>query len=288
MFEGITDRLIPLFAIGAFLTFTMSQLGMTVHWHGEVRGATTDWDRHKHRASLTINAIGAAATGVALAIIVFTKFAEGAWITLLAIPFVILLLRMTHRYYAGLDAQLREEGSLDLRQTEPPVVLVVTDTWNRLTDRAVQFALQLSPDVIAVHLMKLGGPDVEEKRQLLRRQWSEDVEAPARKAGLNPPRLVLLDAPFRRIEGPLLKFVSETEKKNPLRKIAVLIPELVKERWWQYLLHGYGARRLRTALLRYGGSRVIVVSIPWYLEEPHIEEGLEQEETSHKLTRIGD
>ncbi len=290
MFEGITDRLIPLFAIGAFLTFTMSQLGMTVHWHAELKRATARRDQHKHRASLAINAVGAAATGVALAIIIFAKFTEGAWITLLVIPLVILLLRMTNRYYAELDAQLRDEGRIDLRFRESPIVLVVTDTWNRLTDRAVQFALQLSPDVIAVHLMKLGGPDVQEQRRLLRRQWADDVEAPAKQAGLRPPRLVLLDAPFRRMEGPLLQFISETEKKNPFRQVAVLIPDVVKEHWWQYLLHGQGARHLRAALLRYGGSRVIVVDIPWYLEEPHAEEGLEQEEihSNNSGRQVGD
>jgi amino acid transporter len=278
MFEGITDRLIPLYAIGAFLTFTMSQLGMTVHWHSELNRTTTRRDRHKHRARLTINAVGAAATSVALAIMIFAKFTHGAWITLLVIPFVIFLLRMTNRYYRELDAQLRDEGRLDLRLTQPPVVVVLTDTWNRLTDRAVQFALQLSPDVIAVHVTKLGGPDVQEQRRLLRRQWSDDVEAPAREVGLRAPRLVLLDAPLRRMEGPLLQFIAETEKKNPFRQIAVLIPEVVKEHWWQYLLHGQGARRLRAALLRYGGSRVVLINIPWYLEEPRVEEGLEQEE----------
>jgi amino acid transporter len=290
MFRGITDRLIPLYAIGAFLTFTLSQLGMTVHWHTELKTTTATRDRHKHRARLAINAVGAAATGVALAIIIFAKFTEGAWITVLVIPCVILLLRMTNRYYAELDAQLRDEGCLDLRFREPPIVLVVTGTWNRLTDRAVQFALQLSPDIIAVHLTKLAGPDVEEQRRLLRQQWSDDVEAPAKKVGLRPPRLVLLDAPFRRIEGPLLQFISEIEKKNPFRQVAVLIPEVEKEHWWQYLLHGRGARRLRAALLRYGGSRVVVVNIAWYLEEPHIEEGLEQEEirSDHSGKQVDD
>jgi hypothetical protein len=116
------------------------------------------------------------------------------------------------------------------------------------------------------------------------------VESPAKKIGLRPPRLVLLDAPFRRIEGPLLQFVAETEERNPTRQIAVLIPEVVKVHWWQYLLHGQGARHLRVALLRYGGSRVIVINIPWYLEEPHIEDGLEQAEIrkNRSGTQTGD
>lgn len=277
-FDGITDRLIPLFAIGAFLTFTMSQLGMVVHWHGELRRATTERDRHKHRASLAINAIGMTTTAIAFAIIIVAKFIEGAWITLLVIPCVIFLLKTVKRYYVVLDAQLRDDRPLDLRRTEPPLVLVVTESWNRLTDRALQLALRLSPDVVAVHLTALGGPDVHEQHRLLRRKWASDVEQPARQAGHKPPRLVLLEAHFRRIEGPLLKFIAATEKDNRDRQIAILVPQLVKEHWWQYLLHARRGQRLRAALLRYGGSRVVVINVPWYLQEPRIEEGLESEE----------
>ncbi len=282
-FGGITDRLIPLFAIGAFLTFTMSQLGMVVHWRGELQRARTEREQRQHRASLAINAIGMATTGIALAIILVAKFVEGAWITLLVIPCVLFLLRTVKRYYVELDAQMRTEARLDLRDAHPPIVLVVTETWNRLTDRALQFALRLSPDVIAVHLMKLGGPDVREQRRLLRQRWSEHVEQPARIAGHRPPPLVLLEAHYRRIAGPLLQFLAQVEKDNRGRAIAVLIPEIVKEHWWQYLLHGQRARRLRAALLRYGGSHIVVINIPWYLEEPHIEQGLEQEEISAPL-----
>jgi amino acid transporter len=277
-FDGITDRLIPLFAIGAFLTFTMSQLGMIVHWRSELQRASTSRDRHKHRASLAINGTGAVTTGIALVIIIVAKFREGAWVTLLVIPCVIILLRTVKRYYVRLDAQLREDGPLDLRDISPPIVLVVTESWNRLTDRALRFALRLTPDVVAVHLVALGGPDVQEHHRLLRRRWSNDVEQPARQASRKPPRLELLEAHYRRIEGPLLKFVAATEGENPDRLIAVLIPQVVEEHWWQYLLHGRRARRLRAALLRYGGSRTVVINLPWYMEEPRIEEGLEQEE----------
>jgi hypothetical protein len=277
-FEGITDRLIPLFAIGAFLTFTMSQLGMVFHWRGELRKAQADRERHKHRGSLAVNGIGAATTAVALAIIIVAKFMEGAWIVVLVIPCVIVLLMGIKRYYVELDAQLREDGPLDLHHARPPIVLVATEGWNRLTDRALQFALRLSPDVVAVHLTELGGPDVHEQRLLLRRKWSRDVEQPAREAGRKPPQLVLLEAHYRRIEGPFLKFVAATEEENPGRLVAVLIPQVVKRHWWQYLLHGHRARRVRAALLRYGGSRTVVISVPWYLEEPRVEEGLEQEE----------
>jgi len=182
------------------------------------------------------------------------------------------------RYYSKLDAQLREHGPIDLRNLEPPVVLVATEGWNRLTNRALNFAMRISPDVAAVHLTSLAGPDADENRQALRRQWSEEVEKPAREAGLRPPQLVLLQAPYRRIHAPLLQLIEATERDYLNRLIAVLIPGVVKERWWQYPLHTHRSRRLRLALLRYGGSRVIVISIPWYLEEPQIEAGLEEAE----------
>jgi amino acid transporter len=278
VFGGITDRLIPLFAIGAFLTFTLSQAGMVVHWYRRLRRRTARRDGVKHRGRLAINALGAISTGIALAIIIVAKFTKGAWITVLVIPCVILLLKTVRKYYADLDTRLCADSPLELRRTDPPIVVVAMEGWNRLTGRALKFALRLSQDVVAVHLTALAGPDMDEKRQALRNQWRRNVQKPAEAAGLRPPRLELVEARFRRIEAPLLKFVRATARDNPGRVIAILIPEVVKEHWWQYLLHQHRARRLRWALLRYGGSGLVVIDIPGYLEEPRIEEGLEEEE----------
>jgi amino acid transporter len=287
VFGGITDRLIPLFAIGAFLTFTMSQLGMVLHWHRELRGASAG-ARRRYRAHLAINGIGAGATSVALLIIVVAKFSEGAWITLLAIPATIVVLRMVKKYYVRLDAQLRDQKQLNLRGTEPPLVLVTTPGWNRLTDRALQFALRISPDILAVHFTELGGSEADEEERALRRCWLRDVEEPARRAGLRPPQLVRIKAPFRRMAGPLLQLIAEIQRKHRNRVIAVLLPEVVKEYWWQHLLHNHRMRRLQGILLRYGGSRIVVMIIPWHLEEPRIEEGLEEEETPAATVRAAD
>jgi amino acid transporter len=140
-FRGITDRLIPLFAIGAFLTFTLSQAGMVVHWYRETRSSRVKaGHRVKHRARLAINGLGAVATGFAVLVIMVGKFMEGAWITILAIPCVMVLLRTIKRYYVELGRQLREDGPIDLGNAEPPIVFIVTEWWNRLTDRALQFA----------------------------------------------------------------------------------------------------------------------------------------------------
>jgi amino acid transporter len=282
VFGGITDRLIPLFAVGAFLTFTISQAGMVVHWRRELEHCAAARQRRGLRVRLAINAGGAATTGIALAVIIVAKFTAGAWITILVIPCVIALLLTIKRYYAMLEAQLRDEGPIDLGNPGPLFVLVAMEAWNRLTDRALQLALRISPDVAAVHLTALGGPDDRERRGALRRQWAKDVETPAKEAGLRPPQLLLLEAPYRRIEAPLLELVAGIEKDHPGRQVAVLIPELVKQHWWQYLLHRRRARRLRSALLRYGGSRLAVIELPWYREEPRIEEGLEEEEKAGK------
>jgi hypothetical protein len=278
-FDGITDRLIPLFAIGAFLTFTMSQTGMVVHWRRLLRDKRRGAERRRLWLHLVINAIGAATTITALVVIVVAKFAEGGWITIVAIPCVIVLQRAIKRYYDDIDDRLRDEGPLEFRQSKPPIVLVPIREWNRLTDGALRLAMEISSDVTAVHLAALEGPDVNESEKTLREQWDKDVAKPALAADYpNPPRLVFLSAPYRRIHAPLLKLIKEIEDKNPDRTIAVLIPELVKHHWWEYLLSSQRARRLRSAVLEYGGSRAVVIGMPWHLTEPKIEQGMTDEE----------
>jgi hypothetical protein len=265
VFGGITDHLIPLFAIGAFLTFTMSQAGMVMHWRrGDGRRGPA------HRLRLGINAVGACATGVALIIIIAAKLTEGAWITVLIIPGVVLVLKSIKRYYDRLDAGLREEGPISFADVDPPVVLVVTERWNKLTDRALGFASRLSPDVTAVHLHKLEGPD-DEAGAAIRETWARDVETPAIAAGRKPPRLVLLRSEYRLMHEPLLKLIKQLEDESPTRPVAVLLPEVVKTAWWQQLLHTHRAGRLRARLLRYGGSQLVLINIPWYLDEPRID-----------------
>ena len=267
-FGGITDRLIPLFAIGAFLTFTMSQAGMVMHW----------WRVGQRGWRLGVNALGAATTGAALLVILAAKFVEGAWITVIAIPLVILLLRGIHSYYARLDEQLRDEEPLVLAPAQAPLVLVATRGWDRLTDKAIRFALQISPDVIAVHLLDLDGEDDEGAAQRLRDAWERDVAVPARAAGLNPPRLMLLQATFRRIHAPLLRLVERLKRDQPDRTVAVLVPTVAKTHLWQHLLHTHNAARLGQALMRFGGEGVVVVNIPWHLEAERFDDALIPEE----------
>jgi amino acid transporter len=269
LFDGITDRLIPLFAVGAFLAFTMSQLGMAVHWFRQ-RG---------HPVRLAINGAGAAATGAALAVILAAKFVEGAWITVIVIPLVLALLKSIKRYYDRIDLQLRDDGPVDLHGLQPPIAVMLLQRCDQLAEKAVRYSLSLSPDLIAIHLTKLEGPDAEEHLGRLRRRWRDDIERPAQDAGLTPPELVISPSPYRSFVGRLIKQVTEIKTQHPGRSIAVVIPEVVKEHWWDYLLlDSSRARRLRANLLRHSGPDVAVVIVPWAREQPHPEAVIEEEE----------
>jgi amino acid transporter len=253
-FGGITDRLIPLFAIGAFLTFTISQVGMVVHW----------WRQGGRSAGkLATNALGAGTTALALAIILAAKFLEGAWIVVLAAPAIVTALLATGRYYSRIDQRLSARGPLQINSMDAPTVLVAFEERNRMTDRALGFAMTLSQDVIAVHLLRLAGPEAEEDIAALRACWETDVAAPISAGGVKPPRLMCVPAPYRETHGPILALVEKIDAATPGRSVAILIPELVLNHWWQRIFHSWGARRLRSALLDHAGPRLMIITSPW-------------------------
>ncbi len=271
-FDGITDRLIPLFAVGAFLSFTLSQAGMAMHWHRQGRG-------HANRLRLLVNGVGAAATGVALAIILAAKFTEGAWLTAVVIPATLLLLRAVRRYYDGLAQRLTcdHQPAFQPHEYQPPQILIPIGGWDRVSEKAVAFAMRLSPDVTALHCTELEGPDAEEHERGLRAQWEFRVERPARAAGLPVPSLVVRTSPYRSVLGPLLRLIGEQEARGP---IAVVLPQLVEARWWEVLMHTHRERKLRNALLRDGGPNLAVVAVPFQLRAPAPAQALAAEEPS--------
>ncbi len=272
-FGGITDRLIPLFAVGAFLSFTLSQAGMAMHWHREGRGQAD-------RARLGINGLGALSTGTALAIILVAKFTEGAWLTLLIIPLTFLLLRLTRRYYRDLERQVLDGSRrrMDLRDHAPPCAVIPLERWDRMAQRAVQVAARLSPDVVALHLTDLEGPDAAEHETRLRGEWSRFVQQPATAAGLPAPGLVIESSPYRSVLAPLLREVEAVQRRCPGRPVVVVLSELAGGRWWEAALHTHRAQRLRTQVLRHGGPDVSVLVVPWQLEAPETERVLKEEE----------
>jgi hypothetical protein len=137
--------------------------------------------------------------------------------------------------------------------------------------------MALSPEVVAIHLTRLKGPDAEDHAHRLRRQWREDVERPARDAGLTPPKRVISPSHYRSFVGRRLKEIAKIEARSPGRSIVVVIPELVKEHWWQHILHTRRTRQLREALLRHGGPDLSVVIVPWARDPPHPEKIVEEE-----------
>jgi hypothetical protein len=150
---------------------------------------------------------------------------------------------------------------MDLSHNDPPVVIVPIEGWNLLTEKALRFGLRLSNEVIAVHVI-LG----EDDQDAIRRQWTADVEAPTRAAGLPQPNVVFLESPYRRLFTPLLDYIRNVLQQFPDRLVAVIIPEMVEKHWYDYLLHNHRATVLRFLLMFYGSQRVVVVTVPWYVE----------------------
>ena len=220
VFDGITDRLIPLFAVGAFLAFTLSQAGMAVHW---LRRRREGQRRRLDRTRLVVNAAGAVATGISLIVILAAKFIEGAWVTVFVIPCVLALLKLIRRYYDQIDRQLREDAPLRIGNEGAPIVIIPMRDWDRLSESAVRYALRLSSDLIAVHLTQLEGADGEECAGRLRRRWRTEVAPAIRAAGLRAPRLVQISSPYRSMVGPLLDLIVKTRERHPGRAIAVMI-----------------------------------------------------------------
>ncbi len=276
-FGGITDRLIPLFAVGAFLSFTLSQAGMAAHWRSAL--ASTTQGRAALRTRLLINGVGACATGVALVIILLAKFVEGAWLTVIIIPAAVGGLWAVGRYYRGIDLQMLhgEHRHIDVQSRPGPVALVPIARWDQLSRKAIEHALRVSPCVTALHVTKLEGPDADDHAQKLQREWQECVLGPLQQAGLAVPELKLMPSPYRSIIGPLLEAVQDAVARFPGRSVMIVLPELIEGRWWGYLMHTHRERRLRARLLRYGGPEIIVVSVPWQLQSASLEQGIAED-----------
>jgi hypothetical protein len=251
VFGGITDHLIPLFAIGALLAFTMSQLGMVAHWR-----RSADPGRQR---KIIVNAVGALATTAALCIVMISKFSQGAWITALVIPGFVLFFRRLKQYNEGLASVVRAEGPLDVSNLAPPVVVIPLRRLDQVGEKALRFALTISPDVYVVQVLA-----EELDTEDLQSQWGERVEEPVRRElRSNPPKLILIRSPYRRFFERFLTWLRQLTATRPDRQVIVLIPELVQRRWYHFLV-SHRAMRLKAQLLLKGGPHVSVMSTPWY------------------------
>ena len=253
LFGGETHRLIPLYAVGVFLSFTLSQAGMVRHWR---RQGSSGW-----QWKAAINGLGAVATGIVLVVIAAAKFSHGAWIVILLIPAVVWLFHFIKRHYLTLAEQLSLEGRspqvwTDVATHQRQKVVVPVSGMHRGTLAALHFARSLSTDVTAVTVEV--EPEVAAKVHERWAIWGQGVP------------LVELPSPYRSTLEPLLGFLEEVDEREPQRGLAVVVlPEFVPARWWQDLLHNQTARLLRRALTyqRGGGTKDrVVIAVPYHLQ----------------------
>ena len=206
---------------------------------------------------MLVNGIGALATGITVLVIVVAKFAEGAWVVVLLIPAVLTFMRSVRRHYEKVGKEVAVKGSMVLSRQNltPPIVIVPIDRWNAATQKAVGFALRLSPDVQAVHVTCESDEDEPAW------QWAEDEPA-----GTRVPKLVTLPSPYRLVIHPLVDYVLKVEKENPERTVAVVIATMVERHWYHYFLHNQRGQMLTALLLVGGDRRINIINVPWYLK----------------------
>ena len=252
LFGGVTDRLIPLYAFGAFLEFTLSQAGMVMHWR---KNRAPGWVK-----SAMVNGLGAFVTGTTTVVVLVAKFMEGAWITLLFIPLTIFFFSIVRRHYHHVKTLTTCKTPVDAAGlSQHPIAIIAIDRWSNITRQGIEFAARLSPDVIALHV------EPNEHSELLEGDWEHYVVEPFRAQGKQPPELHILPSPYRFVIIPVVQFVLDLSKKNPGRSIVVVIPELVEDRWYEYFLHNQRGRLLEWVLLARGNERIFTVSAPWYI-----------------------
>jgi amino acid transporter len=243
VFGGDTSRLIPLYAVGVFLSFTLSQLGMVRRWY---RTKSPRWKK-----SLAVNAVGAVATFIVLCVFIITKFIHGAWIVVVVIPFLVLFFREIHAHYVDVAKQLSMDGLNQLRPIRHSVVVPISGL-HRGVITALEYAKSISRDnhVTAVYV------DFEEEATAkLRDKWERWG------AGV---KLVVLPSPYRELTRPLLKYIKRLEKQGHDDVITVVLPEFIPAKWWQHILHNQSSLLLKGALLFRQG--VIVTSVPYHLK----------------------
>ncbi len=243
VYGGDTHSLIPLYMIGVFVSFTLSQAGMVAHWR-RLRGS--GW-----KTSAVVNGFGAVVTGIVLVVVAITKAHEGAWIILLLIPLHVLFFRVTKRHYEVVASQLSLKGWANEIPRRENTVLVPISGVHRAVVQAVEYAKTLSADVRAVYVNV--DPMMTDH---LRRDWE--------RWGQSVP-LVVLDSPFRSLMEPFLEYIEQVDAERPDDFLTVVLPEFVPAKWWHHLFHNQRALLIKGALLF--RPNVVVTSVPFHLKQ---------------------
>lgn len=241
IFGGSTHALIPLYAIGVFTAFTLSQAGMVLHW----------WKEHGPRwlPHSIMNGFGAIATAVVVAVVGATKFLHGAWIVIIVVPLMVLAFLAVRRHYDSLRGQLTLQGFSPPKLGRHPVVVLVGGI-HRGVIMALTYAKAISPNVTAIAVDL--DPTATSRLQMHWREWAPDVP------------LVILDSPYRSVLQPVLHYIDQMEKQRDGDYMTIILPEFIPAKWWHHLLHNQTALLLKTAILFRRGK--VAISIPYHLD----------------------
>ncbi len=250
VFRGSTDALINLFAVGVFMSFTLSQSGMVMHWW-RLRQEDKGWVR-----SLIINGTGAFATAVVALVISVTKFLTGAWVVVLLIPLLVIMFLSIHRHYEHVARERVSDIPINPSDIHHRIVVPI-DRLDRVTKQSLAYARSISPHVTAVHVCTN-----EDEMIKIREDWdtwqnhfSEQEET----------HLLTIESPYRTLIRPMLAYIDIVHQRHPNDTVTVILPEFVVLHWWEYFLHNQTAFRLKAALLF--RPDIIVVSVPQHLRD---------------------
>ena len=253
LFDASVTRLIQLYVVGVFVSFTLSQLGMIRHWNKRLRLPQNGSERGKVLRSRSVNIIGFMMTGFVLAVVLVTKFTHGAWITVLLIALVFTIQRLIRRHYDTIRGQLRVEDWHTRRALPSRVrALVLVSNLSKPSMRAIATARAQAP--INLEIVSVVSDLAEEKH--IRREWKE--------SGLPVP-LTLVASPFRDITQIVISYVRSRRQRSPEEMLVVYIPQFLVQHWWENILHNQMALRLSRSLLRIPG--VVLTIVPWKLGE---------------------
>ncbi|MCW2532690.1 MAG: amino acid transporter [Blastococcus sp.] len=249
-FDADVTRLIQLYIIGVFTSFSIGQWGMVRHWNREMRNERDPQARRRMRRSQVINAVGGSLTSVVLVIIVITKFTHGAWLVLLAMPLLFGLMKAINRHYGNVAAQLVPDSDARMLPSKVHAIVLVSKV-HKPTLRALSFARATRPD----HLTALTVNVDDAETRALQTDWERyDLPVP----------LTVLESPYREITRPVVEYVRDIRRASPREIVVVFVPQYVVGHWWENILHNQSALRLRARLQFQPG--VMITTVPWQLE----------------------
>lgn len=248
-YDASVSRLIPLYTVGVFVSFTVSQVGMVRHWNRLLSTETDQAQRRRMRTSRVINAFGATITGIVLVVVLLTKFLLGAYIVCIAMPLLFLLMKAIRRHYDRVADELVPSGE-DVALPARNHAIVLVSKIHKPTLRALAYARATRPSTLEAVTVAV---DAEESNRLQEEWDALDIPVP----------LKILDSPYREITRPVLAYVKSVRRRSPRDVVTVFIPEYVVGRWWEQLLHNQSALRLKGRLLFQPG--VMVTSVAWQL-----------------------